>query len=245
MKGALNGVEIKRIDSENEGVLLDMDTQQGYETVLRFINNGYRFPTAIQAAAGKRLILVRHGRIVQHAGKIFLGQYDAPLSELGRMDAVHAAEETARIAPRTNVIYTSPLSRASDTARIIAGKINAGVAVREGLEEISLGSWDGRLIEEVAARFPQAYMQRRENPLTFAPPGGESMIHLRIRILQEIRDICGNDAGGDIVLVTHAGVINTIKCLLGHGDFDNIFDMEKVGYGSVTVLEVDDEDCKA
>lgn len=237
MKGALAGEEILRIDSENEGVLLDMDTPEGYEKIKAFVANGYKFPMPQELFKGQRLILARHGRIVQHKEKIFLGQYDAPLSELGRQDACIAAEKLSSMELNLKQIFTSPLSRAYDTAQICAEKLGVGVEPVPELMEIDLGLWDGKFISEIKENYPDEFARRGADPMNFIPPKGESMIHLRIRVLDALRKIAEQCPDGDIVAVTHVGVINTALCLMGRGEFENVFTMKKPNYGEVTVVE--------
>ena len=92
-----------------------------------------------------------------------------------------------------------------------------------------------RLIREEE---PEAFARRGADPLYFAPPGGENMVRLRYRVLEALRKIARRSGEKDLILVTHAGVINAVKCLLGQGDFTKILEMEKPAPGSVTVLEV-------
>jgi broad specificity phosphatase PhoE/CTP:molybdopterin cytidylyltransferase MocA len=238
LKNALAGEKILRAESENEGVLMDMDTPEGYEKLLAFSRMGYHFPTAAEALRGRRLLLVRHGQIRQHREKIFLGQYDPPLSELGQMQAAEAAQRLCRMPLQAAAIFSSPLERTLQTAQRVSEALSLPVTEIPELREISLGRWDGRPIREIREEEPEAFARRGADPLYFAPPGGENMVRLRYRVLEALREIARRSGEKDLILVTHAGVINTVKCLLGQGDFTKILEMEKPAPGSVTVLEV-------
>ena len=75
--------EMLRISVPGEGVLMDMDTQEQYENVKFFLAGGKVSEKLAPLAPGRRFILVRHGQIRQHKEKIFLGQTDVPLSQVG------------------------------------------------------------------------------------------------------------------------------------------------------------------
>jgi probable phosphoglycerate mutase len=172
---------------------------------------------------------VRHGEIAQHTGKIFLGQSDEPLSETGRAEAEGAARRLRELGVNRDArIVSSDLSRASETARIIAAKLNSVADAANGtkepspcvnpcvkepspcvaLREIDLGAWDGRLIDEIKAEFPREYARRGENILTWKEVGGENYYDMRYRVLRALRRLLiGN---GDIIIVAHAGPIRAV-----------------------------------
>lgn len=134
-----------RVPVPDEEILLDMDTPEGYEAIRQFVAHGFRREKLEVLSARKRVILVRHGQTRQHDEPMFIGQYDVPLDEEGRQQArdlgnriVELIREDVR-AERTWVegislgkqplpaierIYSSDLSRASETASIIAEHIN-------------------------------------------------------------------------------------------------------------------------
>ncbi len=129
--------QMVRLEVGIEGVVLDMDTPEGYEEVLSYYHNvvkkDHRGKSTFskisvedelmdleRALQGRRIFLIRHGEIQQHQEKIFLGQTDVPLSERGKEQAQNAAKELAHYHIRTNRIYTSDLSRTVKTAEIIA-----------------------------------------------------------------------------------------------------------------------------
>ena len=236
MKGAMQGREVRIIDSPNEGVLLDMDTPEGYDRLLAFARSGYHFPTAAEALAGRRVFFVRHGEIRQHGEPVFLGQYDPPLSELGLLQAQHVAEELTALQTSAEMIVTSPLHRAAQTAECLSAAVGLPVVPLDELKEISLGQWDGRFVREIRESQPEAFARRGEDKLRFAPPGGESMIHLRIRVLEALRKLAKLSHSRDVIAVTHAGVINTALSLLEDRP-DEVLTMEKPPLGGIVRWE--------
>ncbi|MEO6236431.1 MAG: histidine phosphatase family protein, partial [Vicinamibacterales bacterium] len=88
-----------------------------------------------------RLLLVRHGATTATEEDRFSGSASAELSEEGRWQAGRLAERLAR--QSITAVYASPLSRALDTARIIAAPCHLEPLTRDGLREIGHGHWEG------------------------------------------------------------------------------------------------------
>ena len=122
-----------------------------------------------------------------------------------------------RLAPqRIDAVYTSPLSRAVDTARILAKTCRLEPIIRDGLQEIGHGHWEGRKREAVERDYPEEYSAWEADPFTFAPVGGESGVAVLARSLPVIREIVAAHPGGQIVVVSHKATLRLIlSSLLG------------------------------
>lgn len=161
--------KMARVPVEDEGCLLDMDTPEGYREIQDFLKAGRRRRDVASLARGRRIFLVRHGQTQQHREKMFIGQYDVSLSGEGRAQAERAGQEMARLRPETEVIYTSDLARAVESAEILGRQLRMSrrtemrLAPRRGLREISLGSWDGRPVREIREKYPEQYRKRGED----------------------------------------------------------------------------------
>ena len=161
-----------------------------------------------------RVLLVRHGATTATEEGRFSGSSGADLSDAGRRQSARLGE---RLAPQSlTAIYSSPLSRALDTARIIAGHCALDLEVREGLREISHGRWEGLKREDVERRFPDEYQAWEADPFTFAPAGGESGVSVLARALPVVRDVVTAHPGGRILVVSHKATLRLIlSSLLG------------------------------
>ena len=161
-----------------------------------------------------RVFLVRHGATQLTAEGRFSGAVGVDLSDEGRLQAARLGE---RLRPEgLTAAYASPLSRAADTADIIASGCGLSVGLREGLREISHGHWEGLTRAEVEARFPDEYAAWEEDPFTFAPQGGESGVAVLARALPTLRDIVTAHAGERILVVSHKATIRLVlSSLLG------------------------------
>src|SRR5205814_10158903 len=134
------------------------------------------------------------------------GQLDPPLSPEGLRQAEFLG---ARLAGRKFAgFYASDLKRAFETAQAI-GALAAGVQpeVMTSLREIYLGEWEGLRTEEIEQRFPEAWAAWVEEPDWDVVPGGEGAALFDARVGAALDEIVKRHQHGDILLVTHGGVI--------------------------------------
>ena len=235
LKPILNKYGRRVLNMPFPGTVMDMDTPEDLAALEALVSR----PGPAELAKGRRLFLLRHGATVLHAGKVIMGRYDAPLSEDGRrqMEALGKALEGQTI--RARCIYASPLSRARESAELLSPHLNLPVEVREDLQELSLGAWDGLLIDEVRRRWPAEYARRGEELMAYRfDDNTESFYDLQYRAEEALRAILREDDSRDLVLVTHAGVL---KCLYGRlmgKNIDWAFDRFKPMKGELTMVAV-------
>lgn len=160
---------------------------------------------------GEYLLLARHGSVEESSGRGFLGRTDAPLSEKGYAEARALAEVVRGRKPER--IVSSPLTRATQTAAVVAEAAGLEVETDADLREIDFGEWEGRTFEEIQADDPEAVSRWAEFSPDFAPPGGEVIGDFFRRARRALARLAGDPA--DMVLaVTHGGVIRTAICQL-------------------------------
>ena len=161
-----------------------------------------------------RLYLVRHGATALSAEDRFSGDGGVELSEEGRWQAERLGERLRR--EGLSAVYSSPLSRTLETARIIARSCATSIETRDGLREISHGRWEGLTRHDVADRFAEEYASWEEDPFTFAPEGGESGVAVLARVLPVIREIVTRHVGERVLVVSHKATIRlALSSLLG------------------------------
>lgn len=74
------------------------------------------------------------------------------------------------------------------------------------MEEIGFGKWEGMTLEEIQAAFPEEYEKWCENPVTVAPPGGESLSQIKDRCQKVMEEILKR-AKGDLAIVSHGAML--------------------------------------
>ncbi len=166
----------------------------------------------------RRLVMLRHGQTEYNAGSRMQGQLDTDLSDLGRSQAVAAAEVLAKRQPL--LIVSSDLRRAYDTAEALGERTAVPVEVDARLRETHLGDWQGLTHTEVDAAAPGARLAWRDDA-RWAPHGGESRIDVAERSVPLVAEIAAEqpDWGAEesdrpVVLVAHGGLIAALTAAL-------------------------------
>ncbi|WP_320673303.1 histidine phosphatase family protein [Patulibacter defluvii] len=118
------------------------------------------------------ILLARHGRTAYNDEGRFQGHRPVPLDEHGRAQAAALAQA---IVDRGDVdrLVSSPLTRALETAAIVAAATGLAPEVEPRLAETDCGDWTGRRYDEVVAEDPRGYDRFRALELDYAPPGGQ------------------------------------------------------------------------
>jgi broad specificity phosphatase PhoE len=150
-------------------------------------------------------LLVRHGQSTWNHERRIQGQLDPPLSDEGRRQATQLGH---RLAGRTFAgFYSSDLKRAAETAQLIGGSLGIDPTPMAELREIFLGQWEGLRTEELAARFPEAWASWSEEPDWDLVPGGEGSVAFETRVGAALDALFRRHPQGDVLVVTHGGVI--------------------------------------
>lgn len=177
----------------------------------------------------RRLVMLRHGQTEWNAGSRMQGQIDTDLTDLGRTQAVAAAEVLAKRQPL--LIVSSDLRRAFDTAAALGERTGLAVGVDTRLRETHLGDWQGLNHLEVDAMAPGARLAWRDDA-RWAPHGGESRVDVAARSLPVVTELVatqpdwgseadGTDADRPVVLVAHGGLIAALTAAVLDIPVDN------------------------
>ena len=146
-----------------------------------------------------KIVLVRHGETLWNAQGRLQGREDVPLNETGLQQAKAAGKALSHypFSGRGPVIISSPLQRAAQTARLIAGELQAVAALREDavLLERDYGAGAGRTRQELAQLYPQSEF-----------PGLEDRDLAEARIVEGIRRLAQEAGGQDLILVSHGEI---------------------------------------
>jgi broad specificity phosphatase PhoE len=156
------------------------------------------------------IYLVRHGQTAWNKEEIFRGRSDIPLNETGLKEAELAGQylKTKEI----HAIYSSPLSRAFQTAQKIAQFHNLEVRPLDGIIDMSFGKWEGKSLKEVQENDEERYRLWREEPHRVKLSGGESLEEVRIRSMAALDEVMHNHAGKTLVLVSHRVINKVLIC---------------------------------
>jgi len=156
------------------------------------------------------IYLVRHGQTAWNREEIFRGRTDVPLDETGLKQAELAGEYLKEV--EIDAIYSSPLSRALETAEKIARFHNLKVQPLEGIVDMSFGNWEGHAHQEIKKNDSETYRRWREEPHLVRLPGGESLDDVRVRSMAALNEVSKKHSGKALVLVSHRVVNKVLIC---------------------------------
>lgn len=159
-----------------------------------------------------KIILVRHGETDWNASEIFRGRTDLPLNETGRKQAEMLGEYLSQ--EKIDIIYSSPLKRAVETAVAITGHQAIEVNTVVNLTDFNFGEWQGLSRGEVAEKYAELYRDWLDTPEQIKIPGGESLEDVRSRALPFVEDTIMRCGEGRIVFVSHRVVNKVLVCSL-------------------------------
>lgn len=156
-----------------------------------------------------RLLLIRHGETDWNAVGRIQGEIDIPLNAHGREQAQRLA---AALAARDGIarIYSSDLARALETARILGRATHASVITNPALRERRFGAFQGRTFPDIRVSDPAASERWRRRDPSWAPPGGETLLEFRDRIVPAVAALARQNAGQQIAVVAHGGVLDVL-----------------------------------
>lgn len=159
----------------------------------------------------QHLVLLRHGETDWNAQQRMQGHRDIPLNDRGRAQALAAAPSVAALRP--DVMVSSDLARARDTALPVSGLAGLPVGVDSRLRETSMGLWEGRTRDELIAGWPGDWERWRTTSAHNRPPEGESRWEVAGRAAEAVAAI---DAGSAerALLISHGGLIVGLTGLL-------------------------------
>ena len=161
----------------------------------------------------RSLLLVRHGQSTWNDQGRWQGQADPPLSPLGEEQAAEAAERLA--GSGLVAVASSDLVRARATAEVIARRLGLGpVIVEPRIKEYDVGRWCGLTKAEIEVGWPGMIAAWRDGELA-STPDGEPRVAFGDRVVAGLRRLAGAGPAGDLLVVTHSGVVRTLERLLG------------------------------
>ena len=158
--------------------------------------------------------LIRHGETDWNLNGRWQGHADVPLNEMGRVQARRLAERLRSRGPQFDLIYSSDLQRAWETARTIGAALDMAPLPLPALREIDIGTWSGLTNAEVTAQDADSFERIRSGE-DLARGGGERFLDLYTRVIAAIERLAEKHPGGKLALVTHGGPVRAFAVGMG------------------------------
>lgn len=163
---------------------------------------------AMPLDSSTRVFAIRHGETAWNRDKRIQGQLDVPLNETGRAQAQRLGEVLA--GESVDVVYSSDLGRARETAAAAAAALGHPVQLDPGLRERSFGVFQGQTWQEIAERWPDYSERWRRRDPDFGAEGGETLQEFYARSVSAVERVLQRHAGQTVLIVTHGGVLDCL-----------------------------------
>ena len=182
------------------------------------------------------LVLMRHAHTDWNGPPARVqGQRDPGLSDAGRI----AAKELGRTLARPDRVIRSPARRCRETVDALFGEALPPVTEDARLWEISLGSFEGRLVSEIEREDREAWRAWRQQPSTVRPGGGETLRELAQRVFAALADATdGMGPDEDILVVGHGVPMRLLACLVNERPLDRLWNVEVPNLKRISITEV-------
>lgn len=171
-----------------------------------------------------KFYLLRHGETDFNAKGLLQGWIDEPLNSAGMAVARATRDGLKRAGIQFDLVYSSTLKRAIETATIICGE-RVPLTLDPRLRELSFGAYEGLYYPNLSCPIPC--------------PGGESLKDLESRVQSFFEDFFQNKISKDetVLISTHGMTIRAIMKIFGV--YPTIWDVPPHGNCGITVLQVD------
>lgn len=153
----------------------------------------------------------------------------------GRQQAENAGARLSQ--ERIDLVQSSPLERARETAAPIARHSDIRLQVEPAINEIDLGEWTGRSFEEIKS--DPAWQQWNTTRQVARAPGGESMLEAQQRAITHLDHVRRSHATGRVALISHSDVLRSIILYYLGMSLDE-FGRIEISPASISTLVVED-----
>ena len=181
-----------------------------------------------------RLYLVRHGQVDGHGQLIFNGHTDVELTELGKAQALSAAEDLTDAG--LTAVYASDLKRARFGGEAVARSCGVELTLDPDLREMFFGEWEGMTFDQIEAGYPGELDKRRKNLIDYRPPGAESIREFGERVKRGLSRIREAHDGEPVALVAHSGVNRAVILQALGVDLSLLWNVHQ-DYGCINVID--------
>jgi len=154
------------------------------------------------------LLLARHGETDWNRDGRWQGRSDTRLNDRGREQAQALADQLDVV----DVVYSSDLARARETAEIVAGRLGLDVRIDPRLRERGFGAWEGLTSDEIEQRFADAHRRWRAGE----GPGADDAEPFDVfgaRVNGFLEDVLRLHPGKTVLVICHGGAIRVTHAL--------------------------------
>ncbi len=184
-----------------------------------------------------KIYLARHGQNLDNVNGLLNGWRDEPLSDLGRDQAQELADSISKSKLKFIKVYSSPLSRAYDTAKTISDKLNIeSPEINELLIERNFGDMTGKPQNTIEQECSPDILKTDTVTYFLSPNGAETFPDLIIRAKKLISFLESKHGDGNILLVSHGDFGKMIYCAYYNLDWKEVLKMFHFGNSDLILM---------
>ena len=186
-----------------------------------------------------RLIITRHGQSIANAERRFAGHSDFDLSEIGQQQAELVADYICQN-EKIDVIYSSDLKRAFNTALPTATRLGMDIIPTTALREIFAGEWEALTTDEIAETYTADFDVWKNQYAKSRCTGGESTAEVYARAIATVADIAGKHDGKTVLVSTHATLVRALSAYALGLSADQAGDISFTHNASINIFTYED-----
>lgn len=187
-----------------------------------------------------QIIFIRHGETEFNKQKLFFGHLNPPLNETGREQLKNTKILLEKMEKNIEIVYSSDLIRCVESMEILEIDEKIEKKLEKNFRELNFGMFEGKTYEQIEKEFPVEVEEMKNNWKKFKAGTGESLEDLMERVTTQIEKIVKEFKGKKILVVAHAGVIQTLISYYLTGGLD-IYWKVKVDNGSISKMIVNED----
>ncbi|MBC8062914.1 MAG: alpha-ribazole phosphatase [Clostridiaceae bacterium] len=183
------------------------------------------------------LYLVRHGETDLNVKKVYYGFTDVSLNKAGKIHCENIRGKLCEV--NFDVVVSSPLERAMQSAEIISSLNRSEIISYEGLKELNFGTWENKHFKELQEEYKGEWKIWIEDWINFSFPQGENFKTLYSRVKMCLEEILLAYEGKNILLVGHEGTLKIIAILLLNMNMEDYWRLT-FEFGTYSMFEIND-----
>ncbi|ERL25601.1 MULTISPECIES: histidine phosphatase family protein [unclassified Leptotrichia] len=183
------------------------------------------------------ILFIRHGETDCNKKHLYYGHLNPSLNETGINQLKNTKKKLEKMNEKINIIFSSDLKRCRESLELLEIDKNIKQHFSENLRELNFGILEGKTYKEIENQFPHYVNEMKNNWRNFKAEGGESLSDLQKRSAKEINKIKNEYKNKKILVVAHAGVIQSLISYYLFNNLDGYWKF-RLDNGSITKMTV-------
>ena len=183
------------------------------------------------------ILFIRHGETDYNKKHLYYGHLNPSLNTTGRKQWKNTKKKLEELSEKIDIIFSSDLNRCRESLELLEIDKNIKQHFSENLRELNFGILEGKTYKEIENQFPHYVNEMKNNWRNFKAEGGESLSDLQKRSAKEINKIKNEYKNKKILVVAHAGVIQSLISYYLFNNLDGYWQF-RLDNGSITKMTV-------